>query len=373
MKAQPEPAWYEVADVENIPSPALLVYPQRIGHNVREMVRIAGGPARLRPHIKTHKTAEIVGIQQQAGINKFKCATIAEAELLGRCGAADVLMAYQPVGPDPARLLALQETYPDTRFSALADHPAVVDRLETLARQQHSVFRLYVDLNTGMNRTGIVPGPEAARLYARISESPFLEACGLHAYDGHIRDTDFAARKVASDQAFEGVVALKQSLEAAGHRVSTVIAGGSPTFPAHALRPDVELSPGTTLLWDARYGELFPDMAFLPAAVLLSRVVSRPAPGVFCLDLGHKAIAPEMDFPRVELFGWEHCRQSGQSEEHLVLECGPETQAAPGKPVYGIPMHICPTVAKYPTLLVVESGKVTGQWQVAARDYKLTL
>lgn len=373
MKTKPEPAWYEVAGVEDIPSPALLVYADRIAHNVREMVRVAGDPARLRPHIKTHKTAEIVAMQQEAGIRKFKCATIAEAELLGRCGAADVLLAYQPVGPDPARLLALQKKYPKTRFSALADHPAVVGQLEALARQRQTVFRLYLDLNTGMNRTGIIPGPEAARLYAKIAESPYLEACGLHAYDGHIRDTDFNARKAASDRAFEDVAALKESLEAAGHQVPAVIAGGSPTFPVHALRPDVELSPGTTLLWDARYGELFPDMHFLPAAVLLSRVVSRPDPGVFCLDLGHKAIAPEMDFPRVALFGWEHCKQTGQSEEHLVLECGPETEAAPGQEVYGIPMHICPTVAKYPTLLVVENGRVTGQWQVAARDYKLTI
>lgn len=373
MKPHPEPAWYEVTGVENIPSPALLVYPERIAHNVNEMVRVAGGPARLRPHIKTHKTAEIVGMQQKAGIDKFKCATIAEAELLGRCGAADVLLAYQPVGPDPARLLALQRQYGKTRFAALADHPAVVAQLETLARQQQTILPLFLDLNTGMNRTGVAPGPEAARLYAQISESPFLEACGLHAYDGHIRDTDFEARKAASDRAFEGVVALKKSLEAAGHKVPAVIAGGSPTFPVHALRPGVELSPGTTLLWDARYGELFPDMNFLPAAVLLSRVVSRPAPGVFCLDLGHKAIAPEMDFPRVQLFGWENCRQSGQSEEHLVLECGPELEATPGQPVYGIPMHICPTVAKYPTLLVVANGKITGEWQVAARDYKLTL
>ena len=372
MTPENETAWYEVRGVEAIPSPALLVYPERIEHNIREMIRVAGGAERLRPHIKTHKTAEIIRLQQQAGIDRFKCATIAEAELLGQCGVSDALLAYQPVGPDPQRLLALQQRFGQTRFSALADHPATLDRLEELARRRDTVFRLYLDLNTGMNRTGIVPGDEAARLYTRISESPYLEACGLHAYDGHIRQSDFRERKAASDRAFEAVESLRTSLEAAGYPVPAVIAGGSPTFPVHALRPDVELSPGTTLLWDARYGELFPDMAFLPAAVLLSRVVSRPGPGTFCLDLGHKAIAPEMDFPRVHLMGWEGCRQSGQSEEHLVLECGDKIPGEIGDPVYGIPMHICPTVAKYPELLVVESGELSGQWRVAARDYKLT-
>ncbi len=114
-------------------------------------------------------------------------------------------------------------------------------------------------------------------------------------------------------------------------------------------------------------------MDFLPAAVLLTRVVSKPAPGKICLDLGHKAIAPEMDFPRVSLMGIEGCRQTGQSEEHLVLECDPGRTPDIGREVYGIPMHICPTVAKYPELVVVENRRVQGTWKVAARDYKLTI
>ena len=61
MKALALPeAWYAVKEVASIPSPALLVYPERIRHNIAEMLKIAGDPNRLRPHIKTHKTAEIV-------------------------------------------------------------------------------------------------------------------------------------------------------------------------------------------------------------------------------------------------------------------------------------------------------------------------
>ena len=372
MKALALPeAWYAVKEVASIPSPALLVYPERIRHNIAEMLKIAGDPNRLRPHIKTHKTAEIVKLQQEMGIDKFKCATIAEAELLGRCKAKDVLLAYQPVGPDPERLLQLQQEFPDTSFSALVDHLEVLKNLERVAGNQKSVFRLFLDLNTGMNRTGIIPGQEAEDLYIRMVKSPFVEACGLHAYDGHIRDTPFDARKASSDAAFSKVTALKDRLTSKGYTVPEIIAGGSPTFPVHALRPEVTLSPGTTLLWDARYAELFPDMHFLPAAVLLSRVVSMPAANTVCLDLGHKAIAPEMEFPRVYLTGWEDCNQIGQSEEHLVLSCSTTANRKIGQTVYGIPMHICPTVAKYPELLVIESGQVTGTWEVAARDYKL--
>lgn len=368
---RPQRPWYALEAPGSIPSPSLLVYPERIRHNIREMIRIAGHPGRLRPHVKTHKTAEIIQLQQAAGINRFKCATIAEAELLGQCKAEDVLMAYQPVGPDQGRILQLQKEFPNTRYSALVDCEPVLDQLGALTAQTGITLGIFLDLNVGMDRTGISPGSKAAELYSKIRTFPMLEARGLHAYDGHLRQTDFEERKVACDAAFAKVIELKTSLESDGIEIPAIIAGGSPTFPVHARRKDIELSPGTVLLWDARYGSNFPEMDFLPAAVLLSRVISHPADNIFCLDLGHKAIAPEMDFPRVALMGLESCRQTGQSEEHLVLRCPADSGLTVGQVIYGIPMHICPTVAKYPRLAVVEEGAVQNYWEVVARDYQL--
>ncbi|WP_088339688.1 D-TA family PLP-dependent enzyme [Robiginitalea sediminis] len=366
-------AWYALEDPSAIPSPALLVYPERIALNIDTMIRMAGDPGRLRPHIKTHKTAEIIRMQMDRGISKFKCATIAEAELLGQCGAADVLLAYQPVGPDQKRFLDLQEAYPKTQFAALVDNRKSLSELNAQAGARGTAVRLFLDLNVGMNRTGIIPGQEAEALYAELCGMDAVEPGGLHIYDGHLRDPLLEDRKAACDAAFAPVEEMKEHLEARGLPVPSVIAGGSPSFPVHCQRDGVDLSPGTTLLWDARYGEFFRDMEFLPAAVLLTRVVSHPAPGTWCLDLGHKAIAPEMDFPRVHLMGLEACRQTGQSEEHLVLTCPENSTLQVGQEVYGIPIHVCPTVAKYPRLLTVSEGRVTGSWKVAARDYQLNI
>ena len=149
--------------------------------------------------------------------------------------------------------------------------------------------------------------------------------------------------------------------------------GGSPTFPIHAKRQEVEASPGTTLLWDERYSSSFQEMKFLHAAVLLTRIISKPTQNVICLDLGHKSIAPEMNFPRVKIFGLEDCVQTGQSEEHLVLSCPPGKSVEVGDVFYAIPMHICPTVAKYPKLITVANGTITGSWKVAARDHSLVI
>src|SRR5260370_40359027 len=100
MNPQAEAAnGFEVTEIGEIPSPALLVCHRQVEENLRRMVAMAGGVERLRPHIKTHKMRELIGLQLGLGITKFKCATIAEAELAAEAGVSDLLLAYQPVGP----------------------------------------------------------------------------------------------------------------------------------------------------------------------------------------------------------------------------------------------------------------------------------
>lgn len=365
--------WYALQSTRDVVSPALLVYPERIRKNILLMIEMTGDVKRLRPHIKTHKTAEIVRMQIELGIEKFKCATIAEAELLAMCGAADVLLAIQPVGANISRFGQLIRAFPSTRFSTLADCESVVSELSVLAEDNDVVIPIYLDLNTGMNRTGIAPGEEAIEIYRTIWNAPGLEAKGLHNYDGHIRNPDPAERKQVCDKAFDKVLWLKTEIEKLNMEVPVVIAGGTPTFPIHSRRDAVEASPGTTLLWDERYDSLFEDLKFYQAAILFCRIISKPKKTLLCLDLGHKAIAPEMDFPRVKLLGLEHCEQVSQSEEHLVVKCADNSTNVVGDPVYAIPMHICPTVAKYPRLMVVDKGVIKDTWEVAARNYKITI
>ena len=98
---------YAIADTSGIFSPALLFYKDIIQQNVRKAVEMVGDPKRLRPHVKTHKTREIVKMALAAGITKHKCATLAEAEMLAGCGVPDVLLAYNLVGPNCGRMVRL--------------------------------------------------------------------------------------------------------------------------------------------------------------------------------------------------------------------------------------------------------------------------
>src|SRR5262249_32917733 len=126
MHAVSSDAWWRVVNADEIASPALLIYPDRVDENVRLMVQVAGGAERLTPHVKTHKLGALIEAHLKRGIGRFKCATIAEAEMTAEAGAKDVLLAYQPVGPSVSRLIALARAFPTTRFSVIADDPDAI-------------------------------------------------------------------------------------------------------------------------------------------------------------------------------------------------------------------------------------------------------
>jgi D-serine deaminase-like pyridoxal phosphate-dependent protein len=122
------------------------------------------------------------------------------------------------------------------------------------------------------------------------------------------------------------------------------------------------------VFWDAGYEKKLPDMKFRPAALLLTRVISKPGSNRLCLDLGHKAVGSEMPHPRVVLLNLEDARPLAHNEEHLVVETSRASEYRVGDRVYGIPWHVCPTVALHSAVVTVQGSRSTGTWKVAARD-----
>ncbi len=366
-------AWFTVENAGEIPSPSLLLYPDRIRENIRRMIRIAGGANRLRPHIKTHKLAEVVRLQLEEGVTRFKCATIAEAEMAAGAGAKDVLIAYPMVGPNAARLRELVKAFPATAFSCVADDAVAIQSLAKIFSDSGRTMDVLLDVDCGQHRTGIAPGATAVQLYRLIATMPGLRPGGLHAYDGHIHEPDPAKRAELCAAAFSPVNEFRQELLAAGLPVRRVVAGGTPTFPIHAKNELFECSPGTCVLWDFGYAEKFTDLDFLIAAVLLTRVVSKPGANRLCLDLGHKAIAAENPPPRVQFLNLPDATAISQSEEHLVVESAEAGRFAVGDCLYGVPRHVCPTVALYSEATVIYEGRATERWRIHARERRLTI
>lgn len=367
---------YAIADTSTIYSPALVFYKDLIRRNIARLIEIAGGADRLRPHVKTHKTREIVRMEMEAGITKQKCATIAEAEMVADCGVADVLLAYPMVGPNCGRMAKLVQKFPKSRFAVLADHPEAAKALSqtmTAAKQQVDVL---VDLDVGQHRTGIPAGPEAAALYELVGKLPGLRPAGFHVYDGHNHQEPLTEREAAVRSLLTPVLELRDQLEKSGLPVPRLVLGGTPTFPVFArlALKGGELSPGTCVLNDHGYGSHFRDMDFTPAALLLTRVISKPAGNRLTLDLGYKAVASDPPAEkRCLLLNVPDYRFVMQNEEHLVVETTAADRFAPGAEVYAMPYHICPTNAMHRFAYVVENGRLTDRWDIVARDRVLSV
>jgi len=371
----PDPR-YSIADTRSILSPGLIVFRDLVEKNLDEMIRVAGSPARLRPHCKTHKMREIVQMQIARGITKHKCATIAEAEMLAEAGAKDIFLAYNPVGPNIGRVARFVERYPAVQFAVTADNAGPIAALgDALASAGNSV-NVLVDIDCGQHRTGVPAGPAARRLYEQMTTTKGLVPGGFHVYDGHNHQKDLTERRAAVMAAWQPAAALRDELVAAGLPVPRIVAGGTGSFPIFAGLEDssLELSPGTLIFHDWGYSDTFPDLRFTPAALLLTRVVSRPTSDRVTFDLGYKAVASDPPAGNRLMFpDLPDAKAVLQNEEHLVIETSQASRFQPGDELLAIPRHICPTCALHKQVYVVSGGKLIGTWQVAARDRILTI
>ncbi len=364
-------ARYRLDELDLVDSPALLVFPEVIGENIDRAVSMTDTPQGncLRPHIKTVKCREIAEMAMARGIRRFKCSTVSEGELLGSAGASEVLLSYQLSAVKARRWRELRKLYPATEFSTLVDN-------ETTARMLGDIFlahplTVYIDVNVGMDRTGIQPGGVEALLKS-ISTLSGIRIRGFHVYDGHLHDPDPEVRRQRTAAIYAEVDALRRRLEPAFGELELVM-GGSPTFPYYIGMPNTTVSPGTFYLWDAGYAEHFPELPFEPAAIILTRIISVVDAQTICFDLGSKAVAADPPQPRVVFPGIDAYTIRLQSEEHLVLTVPDSSSYRVGQAFYAVPWHVCPTVNLYEEVLPVVDGKVGEPWTVVARSRKITV
>ena len=367
---------YSLSDDSEILSPGLLVFREIVDSNLRKMIAMAKNVERLRPHCKTHKMPAMIHLELAMGIKKHKCATFAEAEMLADCGVTDIFLAYNLVGPNIPRAVKFVQKFPDVLFAVTADDQKMMSILSDSMTRAGQSIRVYLDIDSGLHRTGVVAGPKAATLYQQILESPGLRAGGFHVYDGHNQQTNFAERTAAVQATWEPVARLRDEFVARGWAVPSIVCGGTGSFPVYAgmADPAIELAPGTCVFHDSGYGAIFPEMDFEPAVAILTRVVSRPSPERLTCDLGSKSVASDPPKGRRVTFpDLPDAEQVLHNEEHLVLETPLAKRYQPGDVLLGIPQHVCPTSALHKQAYIIVGGRVVEMWDVTARDRYLTI
>ncbi|WP_255307474.1 D-TA family PLP-dependent enzyme [Allomuricauda sp. CP2A] len=364
--------WYEIKNVETVDSPSIALYLEHLNYNINEMITLMDGQTeRLMPHIKTNKMPKVMELLLESGITNFKASTIAEAEIAAEAGANSVLIAHQLVGPKIDRLLRLVKHYPETQFCTILDNEDSAELLNQKALGQELTVPIYIDINNGMDRSGIEIGPGLDELMAYLKICKSLVFKGLHAYDGHLRDPDFTVRNQKIEKGVKDVEIYFEALRD-DYPQAELICGGTPSFTSHLRKEKRITSPGTCVLWDWGYSEKLTEQNFKYAALLVTRVISKPTEGIITVDLGHKSVAAENPIDkRVKFLNLDNYELLSQSEEHGVIKVKDWDKYNVGDVFYGVPYHICPTINLHDEVSVIENGLKTDSWEITARKRKL--
>lgn len=369
---------YPVAAIEDVLTPALVIYPDVISANIDCTLALLSRDAdRWRVHIKTAKLGHTLRMLVERGIRNFKCATT--LELLRACqnGASDVLVAYPMMGANARRTQEIAQQFPDVRISVLAEN-------ETQVKQwKSSRVGIFLDINPGMNRTGIDQSQgDVIVALARTMADLGLSFRGLHYYDGQFGGLSEPEFTQSAHHGYDRLLEIVRELQRSGMNVSEVITSGTPTFPASLSHEGLRrgnflhrVSPGTVVYGDASsLQQLPPEYGYRPAALVAARAVSHPHPGIVTCDAGHKAVSADAGVPTCVVVGHPELTPLAPSEEHLPIAVregfdGPSV----GEVLYLLPRHICPTVNNFDSALWVRNGKIESVEEVSARGHEAPL
>lgn len=362
---------YRLTLPDELETPAFLVYEDNVRHNIQEVLRVCGSPERVVPHVKTHKSAEVLKLQMEAGMTSFKCATLKEAEMLAEGGVREIIIAYPLLHTKKIRrLMTLKQKYPATDIKVIVSRPEHLLTLSEAAGAYGGKIGVYIDLDTGMRRTGVQPGGNAGDFYALAARTPGIETIGVHVFDGQaLYKPCLSERKALVNLSLDYIHDLWDRAKKQRLDVLDNIVAGSWSFHLYLKEKNVRVSPGTWIYWDSRNAEMS-DLNFKIAALVLGQVIDQDIDqDTITTDIGSKAASPDQPTEsRFKVVGHDQAVLIAQSEEHGVVKLNGESLKV-GDFFLAAPGHACTTTVKYPYAVVVNSnGNVVGRYGHQARD-----
>lgn len=356
-------------------TPALVVDLVRLERNIDRMARLAeSAGVSLRPHIKSHKTPWIARLQVAAGASGLTVAKLGEAEAMFAEGFGDIFIAYEIVGEDKIRrLLSLSSK---ARVGCAVDNLEAARELDFAAGRQGRSLEVLIEVDTGLGRCGVPPGPETVRLYREVAALPNLKLRGIFTHAGHA----YAARTPAEVEEVarhEGrsMAELAELLRREGLRPEVVSVGSTPTVPHSALVPGVtEIRPGNYVFNDAIQIGLGVAAEDDCALRVLATVISRSAPDRAVIDAGSKSLGLDRGAHGVSLVpgfgrvvGHPDLIVERLSEEHGILRLPGGYPLPLGTRVEIIPNHACPVANLFDRMVAIRGGEVERVLEIKAR------
>lgn len=354
--------------LDDLDTPALLLDLDAFDRNARTMSeRIRGTGKQWRPHAKAFKSPAIAHALLRAGAFGVTVAKVSEAEVMAAGGLTDILIAHLVVGPRKAARLAALQRHADVK--ATVDHPEQISALREAARGAGTTIGLLVDVNLGMNRTGVGSAEEAVALAGRVADTPGLRLDGVMGYEGHtLMIADPHEKRQAITAAIGRLTEAAAAVRAAGLPCPIVSAGGTGSYQYTAdIDGATELQSGGGVFACRYYTEICHVVGHVPSIGVRATVVSRPAADRAILDAGkktmsdHKTLPVLIDFPGSPI--------TGLSAEHATVRVAPEddSKLRIGQAVMVTPGYSDLTFVLHDRVLAYRSGRVEAVWPLLGR------
>lgn len=355
-------------------TPVLVVDLDALQRNIERMAQWARKQGLvLRPHVKTHKSAEIARLQQKAGAIGFCCAKLGEAEALADNGITDGLLLTSPVTSAPAIRRLIELNGRTKGLMCVVDHPDNVKALGEAARASGKSLQVLIDVDPGIHRTGVTSPEAAVRLFHEIASQKALVYSGVQFYCGREQHIEaYVERRAAIQQKTEYLRTVLEALSQAGGSPSIVTGGGTGTHRIDAeLGTLTELQVGSYIFMDSQYAACDitdgkePPYEF--ALMVDARVISANSPGMRTVDAGYKALATDGGIPRVLAGMSPEAEYVFMGDEHGALISSEEPAPGIGERVVLTTPHCDPTVNLYDSYHVVRGDTLVALWPVDAR------
>jgi len=346
-------------------TPALLVDLDVMEANIGRVAEICRtGGVGWRPHTKGQKTLEIIRRELASGAFGVTCAKLGEAEVLAANGIRDILIANQIVGATKTQRLAELTAIADPIVAV--DSTAHVAELGAAMQGSDRTLRVVVEVDTGMHRAGVLPGPAVVALARAITDQPGLRFAGVMGWEAHtvgIADPAEKARAVAA--AIGQLTASADACRAAGMPVAIVSCGGTGSFPYCAQQPGVtEIQAGGAIFSDMLYRTRF-HLDFPPALTVLATVTSRPTDRRVIIDAGKKTMSSDGAVP---LPLGVAAQGVALSAEHGTIDLAePSDLPRIGDRLELIVGYSDTTVHLHEEIVAVRDGRIEAIWRVAGR------
>jgi len=346
---------------EEVVTPALILDLDAARRNIDKMARwLEGKPAKIRPHIKVHKSPELARMQIEAGAIGLSTATVWEAVVLVRSGLDSIFIVNTIAGAEKLAVIASLAREADVMV-AVDELPNAME-VARAATAAGSTVGVLIEVDTGMDRAGVDTTEQAIELGQSLMELKGVRVLGVSGYEGHCSltpEADLRAQKQKKAMSF--LTQTAHELKARGIPCPIVSAGGTATWNLTAADPDVtEIQAGSYVVMDNFHGAMVGD--FEKGLTVATTVISRPHDRVI-VDAGNKSLGA----PALSTIAGRDNEGFRFDEEHGVFVALPDETLRVGDVVELVPGYAPGTVNWYDAFHVVQGDRVVDIWAVIPR------